>query len=238
MKYRLQGKQFVHYLHIGKTGGTAFHKAVEPNLITDRYRIILHGHPFKLMDVPGGEKVIFFLRDPISRFASGFYSRQRQGLPRDFNPWRPNEAISFNRFQSPQALAAALSSDDAELREAAHYAMTNIGHVKSHFWDWFKDENYFLSRWADILFIGFQESFDSDFAKLKQILQLPDTVVLPQSDEKTNRSPIGINLTFSETERQNLLEWYAADYQFLDLCKRLLAQENYSTQGMQKLISR
>ncbi|MEP0916911.1 hypothetical protein NC981_08775 [Leptolyngbya sp. DQ-M1] len=45
-------------------------------------------------------------------------------------------------------------------------------------------------------------------------------------------------MTFSETERQNLLEWYAADYQFLDLCKRLLAQENYSTQGMQKLISR
>ncbi|MBD1823574.1 hypothetical protein H6F51_13885 [Cyanobacteria bacterium FACHB-DQ100] len=45
-------------------------------------------------------------------------------------------------------------------------------------------------------------------------------------------------MKFSETERQNLLEWYAADYQFLDLCKRLLAQENRSTEEMKKLVLR
>ncbi len=222
LKYRLQGKQYVHYLHIGKTAGTAFHNAVQSNLITERYRILLHGHSFKLSDIPRGEKAIFFLRDPISRFASGFYSRQRQGQPRDYNPWRPNEAIAFNRFQSPQALASALSSEDNELREAAIYAMNNIGHVKSHLWDWFKDEDYFLSRWSDILFIGYQESFDSDFAQLKQILQLPETVVLPQSDQQTNRTSSGEKTSFSKTEHQNLLEWYAADYQFIDLCQRLL----------------
>ncbi|MBE9011741.1 sulfotransferase family 2 domain-containing protein [Pseudanabaenaceae cyanobacterium LEGE 13415] len=221
IQYKLQGKQTVHFLHIGKTAGSAFRDAVSAHLVTDRYRIQLHGHSVTLNDVPPGEKVIFFLRDPIARFASGFYSRLRQGKPRYNNPWRPHEAIAFSRFHTPQALAAALSAEEDELREAAIYAMTHIGHVKSHLWNWFIDEAYFVKRWSDILFIGYQESFDADFVELKQILGLPESVQLPQSKTQAHRSSKHENKQFSDLERENLLQWYAADYEFLALCQQL-----------------
>ena len=82
----LYGKQGVHFLHIRKTGGTAVKHALKSHLRTRRYLIFLHKHNVKLKDVPVGDKVFFFLRDPVSRFVSGFYSKQRRGRPSLFLP--------------------------------------------------------------------------------------------------------------------------------------------------------
>ncbi len=46
-----------------------------------------------LRNITEGEGIIFFLRDPTSRFVSGFYSRQRQGQPRYYSPWSSDEKI-------------------------------------------------------------------------------------------------------------------------------------------------
>ena len=57
-----------------------------------------------LNDVPAGEKVVFFTRDPVSRFISGFYSRKDgdhgtrfRGLPARKPP--------FPEFSTPNELA-------------------------------------------------------------------------------------------------------------------------------------
>jgi Sulfotransferase family len=223
--YRVSGRQFVHFLHIGKTAGTAVKESVGANSLTKKYKIYVHGHRFKLKDVPKGDKVVFFLRDPISRCVSGFYGRKRQDRPKYNSPWRPNEEISFNRFSTAEDLALALSSEDQELREAASYAMKNIGHVKSSYWDWFDNEEYFLSRLSDVLFIGFQETLEHDFATLRNILYLPETVQLPKDDVKAHRSPEGVKPQLSEVARQNLREWYAEDYKFFELCKSLYQEK-------------
>ena len=70
----------VHFLHIGKTGGTAIKAALKayPPAVT----LHVHPHRFALADVPRGERVFFFVRDPLSRFVSAFHSRKRRGLPR------------------------------------------------------------------------------------------------------------------------------------------------------------
>ncbi len=73
--------QKIHFLHIGKTGGTAVKYALSSYSKNEKYEIILHGHETKLKDIPNGEKFFFFLRNPITRFTSGFYSRKRQGRP-------------------------------------------------------------------------------------------------------------------------------------------------------------
>ena len=103
----------VHFLHVGKTGGTAFKHAVRaapPPL--SRYVIHLHPHRVVLRDVPEGERFPFFLRDPVTRFVSGFHSRQREGRPRYRTRWSPEERKAFERFPTPDALA--LSADDGE----------------------------------------------------------------------------------------------------------------------------
>ena len=86
MAHRLRGRRVLHFLHIGKTGGTAAKSALRGHENSGDYEIILHEHDFQLKDVPLGEKVVFFVRDPISRFVSGFYGRQRQDLPRHDAP--------------------------------------------------------------------------------------------------------------------------------------------------------
>ena len=182
MIHRLRGRRVLHFLHIGKTGGTAAKSALRGHEKSGDYEIILHEHEFQLKDVPLGEKVVFFVRDPISRFVSGFYGRQRQDLPRHDAPWTPGEEIAFRRFGSPNELALALSADDQELQAAAVDAIRVVSHLRSPQWSWFKKEHYFLSRRSDIVFIGFQETLKEDFALLKKILNLPEHVRLPEDE--------------------------------------------------------
>lgn len=220
--YRRRGKQIVHFLHIGKTGGTALREALRKHTTCPHYFIALHKHDLKLSDVPFGEKTVFFLRDPIRSYVSGFMSRQRQGLPRYFSAWSPDEKRVFERFGTANELALSLSSEDEEIHVAAERAMRSIKHVRSSFWDWFGDRNYFRSRLGDILFVGFQERLDEDFNRLKSILGLPEDLCLPRDDVRAHKNPRNIDIHLEDTALRNLLTWYARDYQFLELCKEIV----------------
>jgi len=239
----LLGRQCVHMLHIGKTGGTAMKTAFRQ--IADRVLVTyshgrrtvkasfrqarggrdlvlrLHPHNFTLRNVPVGDKVFFFVRDPLARFVSGFYSRKRQGQPRRLKRWTPAEATAFARFETPNALGGALASQDPSIREAAVAAMRGITHVQSSYWDWFRDSAYFESRLNDILFIGFQETLDDDFEILKSLLNLPSHARLPADDVTSHRSPRGLDRTLDDTAEAAVRKWYARDYEFLDRCRSL-----------------
>lgn len=149
---KLQGKQAVYFLHIGKTGGSAVKTVLSRYPVCSRYACCLHRHEVSLRAIPAGDYVMFFLREPISRFVSGFYSRQRQGQPRAFVPWQPDERRAFAYFRTPNHLATALFSSDTEEKDRACRGMRSIGHVKSSYWDWFHNEEYFTSRLSDIFY--------------------------------------------------------------------------------------
>lgn len=218
----------VHFLHIGKTGGTAFKHAIAsmPGQIGRDEglgpAIHLHPHSVKLRDIPEGDRFFFFLRDPISRFVSGFYSRQRQGQPRHFVPWRPNEKEAFRRFSTPNQLALALHSEDAEEKFDAERAMQSIAHVRDSYWKWFESEEYFLSRLGDLFFIGFQERLSADFEVLKSKLELPNCLLLPEDPILAHANLPGLDKTLQDDAVKNLRRWYAEDFLFLDLCHKIL----------------
>jgi Sulfotransferase family len=222
--YRSKGKKIVHILHIRKTGGNAVKEAIKANLLTGKYKIELHKHDFGLRDVPSEDKVVFFVREPISRFISGFYSRKRKGYPKYYIEWSREEKVAFSKFNTPNELAAALSSMDRRTRKAAIKAMKSIRHVNSSYWDWFDSKAYFLSRMQNILFIGFQESLSRDFFLLRNILNLPETVVLPKDDIRAHRNPSHLDTHLTKIATTNLSVWYAKDYQFNKLCKEKAPQ--------------
>ena len=215
-------KQSLHFLHISKTGGTAIKYAIRQHPVVEQYIIHLHPHNFRLNHVPIGEKVIFFLRDPIHRFVSGFYSRQRQGQPRYFSPWNTNEKIAFEKFDTPNQLALALSSANEEERKWAQFAMNNIQHIKDSYWNWFDNEDYFKSRLSDILFIGFQEQLKEDFKIIQSILGLSNYTELPTDDIQAHRNPKYLDKTIENAALNNLKDWYKKDYQFITLCKQFI----------------
>ncbi len=221
---RSRGKQLVHFLHIGKTGGSAIKYALRPATTSHQFVLLLHPHPVRLSDVPPGETVFFFLRDPITRFVSGFFSRQRQGKPRHFIPWSPEEKIAFDYFHLPNQLALALSSNDDGERAKACEAMRTIRHVRDSYWKWLKDEQYLDLRADDILFIGLQENLASDFEFLMSKMSFPTNLTLPGDDLCAHRNPSHLDKSLQSKAVDNLKHWYKEDYACLELCREISAR--------------
>lgn len=218
-------QQRVHLLHIGKTGGTALGTALKAYPTTRDYVITVHYHETTLSDIPVGEKVIFFLREPIKRFISSFYSRQRKGQPRYNCAWTAGEEQAFNQFATPNSLGHALADNESERYRDAARAMKEIYHVRSSYYDWFGDDQYFTSRVDDILYIGFQESLSDDFITLKRTLGLPEDAALPTDDVGAHRNPASVDKRIDEIANKALHKWYEKEYHFINLCKKMISEE-------------
>lgn len=190
-------------------------KAALEDAQSSSYRLFLHDHDVTLADIPAGDGFVFFVRDPIRRFVSGFYSRQRQGQPRYFYRWSNDEEEAFRLFERPGDLAEALSSPDPDRREAAEKAMHSIQHVRDPYRTWFGDNDAFQARHDDLLFVGSQEHLQDDFERLKKILGLPDDLQLPDNPKDAHRRPDHMDGTLSNEAKANLAAWYAEDYRFL-----------------------
>jgi hypothetical protein len=215
-------KPKLHFIHVGKTGGSAIAFALKAHTRQHEYHIQLHGHNTKLNDIPEGEKLFFCVRDPMDRFVSGFYSRQRQGRPKYNSPWRKEEKMAFKIFKTPNELALALSSEDAAYKAQAEFAMRSIAHVKSSYWDWFGDESYFTKRFPDILWVCHQDRLKKDFDVLKKMLHIPEEVALPgKHSVAAHANPDGLDRKLEDQAKRNLQGWYAADYHFLKLVNEI-----------------
>lgn len=206
----------VHFLHIGKTGGSAIKSALKTQSSSEKI-IILHGHNTSLCDIPKGEKVVFFLRDPISRFISGFYSRQRKGQPRYYSEWSSKEKKIFETYKNPNEIAHGLADGKYDALEA----MQSVTHFKKYIY-WYESLEYFEDRVEDIFFIGFQETLDKDFTALKLDLSISDFCALPTDDVGAHRNAKNINKLIENRGLNALKNWYQEDIKFISICKKIM----------------
>ncbi|MGH9170244.1 MAG: hypothetical protein ACRD0Z_05160 [Acidimicrobiales bacterium] len=225
LRQRARGRKVAHFIHVGKTAGTAIKAGLSHQSNSGRYYLMLHTHPLRLMDLPAGDAFFFCVRDPLSRYESGFRSRQRQGRPAHFVPWRPEEEAAFARYGSPDELGQALSAGGEEQRAAEH-AMASIRHVNQSYWHWFGDEAYFRRQAPRLLWVGHQESLD--VTCLATALELA-SIELPSDDSRAHRrfaEAAGSGVAgpskdcpavLSQAAVGNLRAWYAADYRFLEV---------------------
>ncbi|MCX8254112.1 hypothetical protein RHAL1_03882 [Beijerinckiaceae bacterium RH AL1] len=204
-------------LHIRKTGGMAIKAALRPHA----ERIVFGRHDLTLVDVPAGAKALFCVRHPCQRFVSGFNSRLRKGLPRNFREWTADEAWAFKRFTTPNALAEALSSEDATRRGDAERAMIGIAHTGMKLSYWLLSASYVRKRRDDILWIGHQPSLDADFSALARLLGLPGDVALPDDDVDAHRTPAGYETALSPLGEANIAGWYRKDFEIYAACLEL-----------------
>jgi len=209
---RAQGRRVVHFLHVGKTGGTAISAALENHTHTPNSLLVLHEHLFSLQDVEGQDAAFLLVRDPVKRFVSAFNSRLRQGQPTHYTPWSPEEQLAFECFKTPDALALALSAEDQKLRAQAEHAMQSIQHVKHTLDRWLGDEQAYTEAQHRLMFVGCQEHLTEDFAHFCKLVGLPDTVHLPSSELTAHRAPSHMPKKLSDTSVANLRRWYADDY--------------------------
>jgi hypothetical protein len=217
----VRAKPEAHFLHLGKTGGTAIKAALDPHADAGPYTLRLHPHWITLRDIPRSDLFFFAVRDPIDRFISGFYSRQRQGQPRHHEPWTPEEESAFRRFSTANELALALSAR-GQVRHDAEWAMKSIEHVRDSYWNWFGSKRRLVRRQSDVLYILLQSHLDADFEELVRCLGLEGAhPVLPDDDVGAHRTPKDVDRNLSQTSTRNLRSWYAPDYEFIALCSEL-----------------
>jgi len=217
---KVNNLKVINYLHIGKTGGTAIREAFGDKSWSGFF-VKRHKHSVILRDIKDGEKIIFAVRDPVSRFVSAFNSRLREGLPKYFNPWTEDEKKVFSLFKTPQELAISISSDNDDIRNKAIMAMKSCSLVKTFYWDWFENEEYLNSRKDDILFVFRQEKLSEDFDFFVRKFLPGSKVGLPEDDVLRHKTPDGYNTSLSEEAVNNLKKWYKRDYEFLEFIQKL-----------------
>lgn len=207
-----RGKPVLHFIHLGKTGGTAIKHALSGQENAGRFRLVLHEHDFTLGMVPKGEFAFFVLRDPIERYVSGFASRQKQGLPRYHYPWSRGEKAAFSRFASAEDLALALGSPDEEERGAAERAMRAIRHVRDSYVRMLGDLPQIHKSEDRITFVGFQHRLDADFERFLTLARLPSSIKLPAGEVDAHRSKdITTKASLAPEALDSLRSWYAQD---------------------------
>jgi hypothetical protein len=216
----------VHFLHIGKTGGTAIKHALSEAPWPPGLDLVLHKHDTALDDIDPTEEVVFSLRDPVSRFTSAFYSRLRSGRPRYFFPWSELEHSVFSVFSTPNALAMALADSSADNHALAREALEGIRHFR-RLNQWLVSEDFLLSRSAQILFVAFQESLASDFKILRRLLDLPSSVVLPTGEVEAHRNPPDLLRQIAPPGVEALENWYAEDTKLIQACRKLIQSRCY-----------
>lgn len=212
----------VHYLHIGKTAGTQIgHVIAQVNRSQTRLAITKNGHGTNLRSLPGEDDYFFSIRNPVSRFRSGFYSRKRMGRPRLNNPWSPSEERIFGEFEHANDLAEALFRSDIRGQKALS-AMLTIGHIGNGHVDWFKKAGDIFHLRPPVWIIR-QEHLESDIATLLLRLGVQHDVALTEDPVKAHVNDYAGIPPFSEMAVENLRRWHAPDFQFYAHCERWMA---------------
>jgi hypothetical protein len=218
------------FMHIGKTGGTTL-KAVltQHNNRSPDLAVELHPHSVTLpwLETNRPEhRCIFFVRDPIDRFVSGFNSRLRCGRPRYNFPWSQGEAITFSYFRTANDLAEGLDSPERSRRCAARVGMREIAHVRQGLADFLVSAEYLedCKQAGSFFFIGTQETFRHDLESLRALLGIDVDVEMPVDAVGQHRTPSNLTRSLSNRARRNLERWYAADYPILQWCLRFHEQ--------------
>ncbi len=223
-------KKNIKFLHIGKTGGSFIKYAL--NLFDVKNKVTKCNHLNSIIEDDFDGYYIFFVRDPVGRFVSGFISRLRMGKPKNCSKWNKDESIAFNNFKTPNELAEALSSSDENIRNKAEHAMNSITHLKMDLSFYLKSKTTLNKNISKILYIGKLETINQCVKNIIELLGYKySKTKLDFSDEiKTHKTPDKYKQIYylSELGRKNIVNYYKKDYDIIDfLISKKMINEDY-----------
>lgn len=211
------------FLHIGKTGGS-FLKSLA-NADPDKpVNLYLGSHSDTLIssikNFGRKRKLAFFFRAPEERFASGFQSRMRQGRPKYDVNWTTAEAVAFSYFQTPNALAEALYSQEERLKSASRFAMASIFHLKHDYAHYLHslDALKYEMETGNIIMCCETGKIDQNLGKILKTLGL-STLSHQETWKNSTPEPMAENL--SESACENLKKFCAREFEIYAACKTI-----------------
>ena len=217
----------IHFLHIGKCAGTQIDQLSEQvNKISNKGKIIKHGHYVYLKDIRYESKYFFSIRNPLSRFKSGFYSRKRKGYPRIKAEWSLHDSLAFDNFDHANDLAESLF-EDGILGERAFAAINSIQHTAQNQSDWFRTVGGFLNLHPPVWIIR-QENFEEDFQKFLERSGLGvsfEDIEISQDPVSSHSNDYSDIPELSHKAKRNLERWYSQDFELYRVCERWIKSQ-------------
>ena len=222
-----KNRRVIYFLHIGKAAGSQVAQAIE-QINKREPGVFMQSlpHDVFLKDVPEESDYFFSIRDPISRFLSGFYSRKRMGRPKYDVPWTRTEERAFAEFEHANELAESLFGHGvAGMRAIA--AIKAIRHTAQDQIDWFVLVGDIFSVRPPIWVLR-QEQFDEDFAILVERAGLSFTPDLRRDSLGSHANDYSQVPRLSDEAKANLRRWYAQDFAFYDAVETWMAEQSVS----------
>lgn len=220
----------IFFVHTGKTGGTEVKRRVrahlgapklkEPQVINDEVVLLNHcslKEAIERFGDPSG--LIITYREPAERFVSGFYCRQRMGLPNHTAIWDAREAAAFAHFSSANELAEALSDEDPSRVAAAHFAFMGIRHLRKGYAYHFGNlVNFALDHAEKITMCVETKNLDQRMPQLLEAVA-PESRFADGSGERANSERYDKSL--SALARKNIQSAWEDEYEFFEFFKQL-----------------
>lgn len=214
----------VYFLHIGKAAGSQV-KQMMAQVNAQRRDIRLQGltHDVVLRDLPEPADYFFSVRDPVSRFRSGFYSRKRRGRPLNDIAWTDYEATAFANFEHASDLAEALfAAGEPGMKATA--AMKSIRHTAQDQIDWFALTGDIFTVRPPVWVLR-QKHFDADFAVLLGRLGIDFAPEARRDATGAHANDYSGIPPITERGIENLRRWYAQDLAFYEAVETWMAQQ-------------
>lgn len=206
-------------VHVGKTGGTTLKDLLLDT--TDRSIVQWPRHSICIKkmaacSVNPHAKYIFLVRSPVHRYVSGWLERYKV---RGEDEMGDDEKEAFTRFQTPNKLACALYSKDAEEQRRAQAAIQGIKHTG-------RDINAYMGGLENlrqctdqVVWVGRTEHFDDDYLVLIKKLQALGVVTgHPKKHFGRDRVQPAEYNSLTELGRcavESLHRWYEKDYEII-----------------------
>ncbi len=204
------GRQYLHFLHVGKTAGSSLKLLIQEAHTTEKYRPKMHDHGTRLRDIPSQDAVGFFVRDPIERFISAFHHHLREGRPDYYVPNTLAQNMGFTLFPAVEDLVNGLCYGDTKERQLAEWTIQANEHLSRPLTHWFSKEEL-QQRKEQIAFVGDQKNFNQDLKRLEGLLGVEF------SETPTKHMSAGKNPSLQDENLQTALRDYlAADYEIYD----------------------
>lgn len=205
----------IKFLHIGKTGGSFIKYII--NKVDTNGKLELRYHHNSILDGNTGP-CIFFVRDPVKRFISGFISRLRKGQPRIYSEWSRDEQIAFTNFKTPDELATSLSSSDKYIYNKAIHAMNSISHVKMGLSHYLIDIDNIKKHKDKIIYVGKTETMNNDLENVIKMLGYNYIISNDDMDNiNTHKTPANYEhmKCLSDLGKQNIIKYFSKDYEII-----------------------
>ena len=201
------------FIHIGKNGGGTIIETLRSKTLTIEGKkckfVFDQNHCKKLSG--GNTKYTFFVRDPVTRFISGFlyvlvYYEKSKRFP---------TLLKYkNKFPTPNDLALALTSDDVKTKQFAYEAMNNVVHIKDNLETYLKSSENIKNHKDKICFVGRFEHFEEDLIKLKKKVGLSHS----EGSEIPHYRNMNIYDHMKHLDKkaiENIRQYYHKDYEII-----------------------